>query len=54
MIGRIIATVFTFLVYLVINAIYTPQAMLITSKAAGQQFEDSDYSFLKAVYTLNF
>jgi len=53
MFGRVLATVFTFLVYLGINALYTPQAALISSKIAGQQFEDSDSSYLTAVYGLH-
>lgn len=54
MLGRVISTVLALAVYWVAQAIFTPQATLITGQVAGRQFDNSDYSYLTSVYTMNF
>jgi hypothetical protein len=53
MIGRVIGTVVTTLIYAWAMMAYTPQATLITGQAAGRQFDNTDTGYLTAVYTMN-
>lgn len=50
---RIAFTVVITGVYLFLIGAFTPVATLIAGKAAGQQFENSDLSYLQAIYTMN-
>lgn len=54
MIGRVIGTVVTTMLYGWIMMAYSPQATLITGQAAGHQFDNTDEGYLTAVYTMNF
>ena len=40
-------------VYLFLIGAFTPVATLIAGKAAGQQFENNDFAYVQAVYTMN-
>ncbi|HTR19071.1 MAG TPA: hypothetical protein VMH91_03820 [Candidatus Paceibacterota bacterium] len=52
--ARVVLTVVSLFVYGWVMMAYNPQATLITSEVAGRQFDNSDQSYLKAVYTMNF
>jgi hypothetical protein len=54
MIGRIISTAVAVLVYGWVMMAYNPVATLVTSEAAGKQFENSDQSYLQSVWTMGF
>ena len=54
MIGRVIGTVVTTLIYGWLMMLYTPQATLITGQAAGHQLDNTDAGYLTAVNTMNF
>jgi hypothetical protein len=54
MVGRVIGTVVTTLIYGWVMMAYAPQATLITGQAAGGQFDNTDTGYLTAVYTMNF
>jgi hypothetical protein len=54
MIGRVIGTVVTTLIYGWVMMLYTPQATLITGQAAGHQLDNTDAGYLTAVNTMNF
>ena len=54
MIGRVIGTVVTTLIYGWVMMVYTPQATLITGQAAGHQLDNTDAGYLTAVNTMNF
>jgi hypothetical protein len=54
MVGRVIGTVITTLLYAWAMMAYTPQAALIAGEAAGQQLDNTDSGYLTAVYTMSF
>jgi hypothetical protein len=54
MIGRVIGTVVTALVYGWAMMAYAPQATLMTGQAAGRQLDNTDAGYLTAVYTMSF
>jgi hypothetical protein len=54
MVGRVIGTVITTLLYAWAMMAYTPHAALITGEAAGQQFDNTDSGYVTAVYTMSF
>lgn len=54
MIKRVIGTIAALVLYGWVMMAYNPQAGLITSEVAGRQFDNSDQSFLQAIYTMNF
>jgi hypothetical protein len=54
MVGRVIGTVITTLLYGWAMMAYTPQAALITGEAAGHQLNNTDSGYLTAVYTMSF
>jgi hypothetical protein len=54
MIGRVIGTVVTTLLYGWVMMAYAPQATLITGDTAGGQLDNTDTGYLTAVYTMNF
>lgn len=54
MIGRTVATIFTVLIYIMINTIYSPMATLVSGKVAGKQFENDDVGYLVVSYTTSF
>lgn len=54
MFGRIFATLGAFVAYGTAMAFFTPQAMLITGKAAAQQLKNSDDAYIHAMYTFSF
>jgi hypothetical protein len=53
MIGRIIGTVVTALIYGWVMMAYTPRATLITGQTASRQLDNTDAGYLTAVYTMN-
>jgi hypothetical protein len=53
MIGRVIGTVVTTLIYGWAMMAYSPQATLITGQAAGRQLDNTDAGYFTAVYTMN-
>jgi hypothetical protein len=53
MIGRVIGTVVTTLIYGWVMMAYSPQATLIAGQAAGRQLDNTDEGYLSAVYTMN-
>jgi hypothetical protein len=53
MIGRVVGTVATTLLYGWGMMAYTPQATLITGQAAGRQLDNTDAGYLTAVYTMS-
>jgi hypothetical protein len=54
MIGRVVGTVATTLLYGWGMMAYTPHATLITGQAAGRQLDNTDAGYLTAVNTMNF
>jgi hypothetical protein len=54
MIGRVVGTVVTTLLYGWGLMAYTPQATLITGQAASHQLDNTDAGYLTAVNTMNF
>jgi hypothetical protein len=54
MIGRVIGTVVTTLLYGWVMMAYAPQATLMTGDTAGGQLDNTDTGYLTAVYTMNF
>jgi hypothetical protein len=54
MIGRVVGTVATTLLYGWGMMAYTPRATLITGQAAGRQLDNTDAGYLTAVNTMNF
>ena len=54
MIGRVVGTVATTLIYGWGVMAYTPRATLITGEAAGHQLDNTDAGYLTAVNTMNF
>jgi SPFH domain / Band 7 family len=54
MIGRVIGTVVTTLIYGWAMMIYSPQATLITGDTAGRQFDNTDIGYLTSIYTMSF
>src|ERR1700686_5198258 len=53
MIGRVIGTVVTSLIYGWAMMAYTPRATLITGQTAGHQLDNTDAGYLTAVNTMN-
>jgi hypothetical protein len=53
MIGRIVGTVVTTLIYGGAMRIYSPQATLMTGEVAGRQLDNTDSGYLTAVYTMS-
>jgi len=53
-IGRIISTVVTLLVYGGVMSLYNPVSTLVQGAVAGQQFENSNTAYLQSVYTFSF
>ena len=53
MIGRIVGTVVTTLIYGGAMRIYSPQATLMTGEVAGRQLDNTDGGYLTAVYTMS-
>jgi hypothetical protein len=54
MIGRVIGTVVTTLLYGWVMMAYAPQATLMTAETAANQLDNTDAGYLNAVYTMNF
>jgi hypothetical protein len=54
MIGRVIGTVATTLLYGWVMMVYAPQATLMTAETAANQLDNTDAGYLNAVYTMNF
>jgi hypothetical protein len=54
MIGRIVGTVVTTLIYGWAMRAYSPQATLMTGEVAGRQLDNTDAGYLTAVYTMSF
>jgi hypothetical protein len=53
MIGRVIGTVVTTLIYGWVMMAYTPRSTLITGQTAGHQLDNTDAGYLTAVNTMN-
>jgi hypothetical protein len=53
MIGRVVGTVVTTIIYGWVIMAYTPRAALITGQTAGRQLENTDAGYLTAVNTMN-
>src|SRR5215472_4757848 len=54
MIGRVIGTVVTTLIYGWVMMVYSPPATLVTGDTAGRQFDNTDQGYLTAIHTMNF
>lgn len=50
MLRRILGSIVAVVVYWMISVLYTPHTILLTSKVAGQQFEDTDAGFVLTSY----
>jgi SPFH domain / Band 7 family len=53
MVGRVIGTVITTLLYGWAMMAYTPQSNMVAAEAAGHQLDNTDSGYLTAVYTMN-
>src|ERR1700752_2751595 len=53
MVGRVIGTVITTLLYGWAMMAYTPKSNMVAAEAAGHQLDNTDSGYLTAVYTMN-
>src|ERR1700722_17377286 len=52
--SRAIATIIVFIAYVVANILYSPEATLLTAKAAGRQLANDDAGFVSSFHVMRF
>jgi hypothetical protein len=52
--SRAIATIIVFIAYVVANILYSPEATLVTAKAAGRQLANDDAGFVSSFHVMRF